>query len=164
MNSLIPIIALLFSTALVGMNEASFIMARVFDEPTRDTREMKLTHGEDAVLLHVDRNVAIGIEEIEEASASKGPSGAWLITLKFTEKGKEKLSQLTKRSLNKRIAILIDGELISAPVVRDVLTGGIAQITGQFDQAFADDFVKRLNGNAIQSEVSTPLAPSSLTP
>ncbi|KKT81526.1 MAG: Preprotein translocase subunit SecD, partial [Candidatus Azambacteria bacterium GW2011_GWA1_44_9] len=66
----------------------------------------------------------------------------------------ELFAKLTKENVNKTIAIFLDRDLgntepISAPVVREEITGGKAQITGKFTAAEAKTLVGRLNSGAL---------------
>lgn len=54
------------------------------------------------------------------------------VLLEFNDEGKEILKELTEKNVGKRIAIVIDAVTLSAPVVRETITGGEAQITGEF--------------------------------
>ena len=48
--------------------------------------------------------------------------------------GKELFAAVTKENLNKRMAIVLDGQLYMAPVIRSEITGGKVQITGHFTE------------------------------
>ncbi len=77
-----------------------------------------------------------------------------IISLVFNEQGSELFAQLTKENIGKPIAIFLDRELgnsepISAPVVREAITGGKAQITGKFTVVEARTLVGRLNSGAL---------------
>ena len=54
----------------------------------------------------------------------------YIVELSLTPAGADKFAEATAANLNKRIAIVYDGEIISNPVVQSVITGGEAQITG----------------------------------
>jgi len=51
------------------------------------------------------------------------------IEIVFTEEGKKKFAALTEKIVGKHLAILVDGQVISAPVVREKITGGKVYIT-----------------------------------
>ena len=52
-----------------------------------------------------------------------------MVSLEFTETGKETFAKLTEANVGKRLAIMLDGRVVSAPVVREAITGGRAQVT-----------------------------------
>ena len=71
------------------------------------------------------------------------------VILEFNSQGKEIFKDITTRNVNKKIAIYIDNKLISAPVVREPITQGRAQITGNFTVEEAKDLVRNLNAGAL---------------
>jgi len=71
------------------------------------------------------------------------------VLLEFNDEGKELFRELTEKNVGKRIAIVIDGMTLSAPVVREAITGGEAQITGDFTPDEAKDLVRNLNAGAL---------------
>ncbi len=76
-------------------------------------------------------------------------TGAPQIVLQFNDEGKKKFAEITQRSLNRRIAIFLDGEIISAPTVQSAITDGRAIISGQFSLTEAKELVTRLNSGAL---------------
>lgn len=71
------------------------------------------------------------------------------ISLEFNSEGAEMFAELTKKNIGQRMAIYLDGEPISAPVVQEAITGGKAQITGNFSLEEAKALVQRLNAGAL---------------
>jgi preprotein translocase subunit SecD len=68
-----------------------------------------------------------------------------VVAITFDNVGKEKFSELTKNNLNKKIAIVLDNKIVSAPTVQSEITDGSAVITGSKDIKEAQDLAKRLN-------------------
>ncbi len=66
----------------------------------------------------------------------------------FNEEGTEKLSEITRENIGKRMAILVDGVLVTAPIIRAEISGGEAIINGGFNEEeaekLADSIVKNL--------------------
>ena len=71
------------------------------------------------------------------------------VGLKFDAEGAKLFSEITKRNLQKQVAIFLDGGIISAPTVQSEITNGEAVITGNFSIEEAKDLVKRLNEGAL---------------
>lgn len=71
------------------------------------------------------------------------------VALEFNEEGKQLFAEITKKNVNKRLAIYLDGLPISAPVVQQEITDGNAQITGNFAVQEAKQLVERLNSGAL---------------
>lgn len=76
-------------------------------------------------------------------------TGDPIISLQLTGEGTTIFSELTKRNINKPLAIFLDGSIISAPTVREQITGGQAQISGRFTLDEAKSLVGRLNAGAL---------------
>ena len=57
----------------------------------------------------------------------------YVVDLTMTSEGTKKFADATEANLGKQIAIVYDGEVISAPRVQSVITGGKAEITGMTD-------------------------------
>jgi preprotein translocase subunit SecD len=71
------------------------------------------------------------------------------VSLRFDEEGKNLFREITERNQEKRVAILLDGQPVTVPVVRTVIADGQAVITGSRDLAEAKDLAKRLNSGAL---------------
>lgn len=69
----------------------------------------------------------------------------YAILISFDEEGAAALAQLTRENLNAPIALSLDGEVISEPIVRSPILGGQLQITGNFTRNAASDIVARLS-------------------
>ncbi len=76
-------------------------------------------------------------------------SGAPEVQLQFNSEGTKLFAELTKKNLNKIIAIYLDGAAISTPNVQTEITNGTAVITGNFALKDAKDLAKRLNAGAL---------------
>jgi len=76
------------------------------------------------------------------------------VSIQFDEEGAELFGELTENNINKQIAIFVGGELISAPVVNEAITGGQAVINGQFSIDEASDLAKNLNTGAIPAPIT----------
>jgi len=72
-----------------------------------------------------------------------------VVALQFDSDGAKLFADLTKKNLNKTIAIYLDGEIISAPRVQSEITNGEAVITGKFTVEEAKKLVQRLNEGAL---------------
>lgn len=88
-------------------------------------------------------------EDLNKAAVGTDPSGRWLITLDFNGKGAAKFAKLTREFRGYPIAIYFNGESISEPVVQQEITGGQAQITGDFSHEQAKKTVDLLNAGAL---------------
>lgn len=76
-------------------------------------------------------------------------SGKPVVSLEFTNDGAEKFAKITEKNVNKPLAITLDGNLVSAPIVQERITGGRAQISGEFTTDQARELVIQLNAGAL---------------
>ena len=76
------------------------------------------------------------------------------VSLVFKDSGKEKFAKLTKENIGMPIAILLDGQPVTMPTVRQEITGGQAQITGGFTLPEARALSVQLNAGALPVPVS----------
>lgn len=97
--------------------------------------------------LNVEKAVLIDQKALKSASVGKDSFGHPVIDIAFNEKGKEQFAVVTQQNLHKRLAIVIDGHLISAPVIQSSITGGKAQISGSFSKEEATDLANKINAS-----------------
>ncbi|PKL36962.1 protein translocase subunit SecF [Candidatus Peregrinibacteria bacterium HGW-Peregrinibacteria-1] len=76
-----------------------------------------------------------------------------VVEIQFNSEGAALFEELTKNNVNKPIAIFVGGELISAPIVNQTISGGIATITGNFTQTEAQNLARDLNTGAIPAPI-----------
>jgi len=88
-------------------------------------------------------------DDLNKAAVGTDAAGKWLITLDFNAKGATKFAKLTREFRGYPIAIYFNGESISEPVVQQEITGGQAQITGDFSHDSAKKIVDLLNAGAL---------------
>jgi len=77
----------------------------------------------------------------------------YAVTLKFNSKGAHKFDRLTSAHVGERFAIILEGVVQSAPVIRERIGGGSAQITGSFSPAEAHDLAIVLRAGALPAPV-----------
>ena len=76
-------------------------------------------------------------------------SGNPHIAITFNSEGKDLFAEITKLNIGKPLAIVLDGEIISAPTVQSEISDGNAIITGQFSLEDAKNLSKLLNAGAL---------------
>lgn len=76
-----------------------------------------------------------------------------VILIDFDSEGAMIFGELTGRLIGRPLAIFLDGELISVPTVQEQITGGSAQITGQFGLKEAQRLVSLFNAGALPAPI-----------
>lgn len=89
--------------------------------------------------------------ELQFAQGTQGSSvaGTPIVVLHFNDEGAALFEKLTKENVGKQLAIFLDGEAISAPVIQETIPGGTATISGRFTPTEARDLVRNLNFGAL---------------
>jgi protein-export membrane protein SecD len=72
-----------------------------------------------------------------------------LVGLEFTPEGSDLFAKITKDNVGKPLAVILDGKVLSAPTIQGEITGGKAQITGNFSAQEAKELVRNLNYGAL---------------
>jgi preprotein translocase subunit SecD len=75
------------------------------------------------------------------------------VSLEFDEVGGKLFEQITGSNVKKRLAIILDDNVYSAPVIQERIPGGRAQITGRFDMKEASDLAIVLRAGALPAPV-----------
>lgn len=75
------------------------------------------------------------------------------VTMEFNEIGAKLFEQITGANVKKRLAIILDNNVYSAPVIQERIAGGRAQITGRFDMKEAGDLAIVLRAGALPAPV-----------
>jgi preprotein translocase subunit SecD len=81
-------------------------------------------------------------------------TGKPTVSLQFTSEGGAKFAEITGRNVGKQIPIILDSQVVSAPVVQQQITGGSAQITGNFTVDEAKKLAIQLNAGALPVPVN----------
>ena len=80
---------------------------------------------------------------------NQGLTNQVVVRLQFDDQGKKLFSDITTANIGKQVAIFLDGQIISAPVVQTAITDGIAVISGNFTTDLAKQLATRLNSGAL---------------
>src|SRR5229473_3523677 len=102
--------------------------------------------------LLVKKKADLGGDRVSGSNAYYGNEG-WTVQLKFDSEGAKKFGQITEQYKGHRFAIVLDGLIQSAPVIRDAIYGGDAIITGKFSEHEARGLASVLE-NPLQTPVS----------
>jgi len=76
------------------------------------------------------------------------------VTMNFDARGKRVFGRVTQENVGKRLAIVLDGVVQSAPVIREAITGGRAQISGSFTMDEARDLSIALRSGSLPAPVT----------
>jgi preprotein translocase subunit SecD len=108
----------------------------------------------DSPILLKNRTLMTG-EALESAKVQIGDRfGEPHVSLKFNAQGAKDFDRITAENVKKRLAIVLDGVIHSAPVIQERISGGQAQITGSFTMEEATDLAIVLRAGALPAPVN----------
>jgi preprotein translocase subunit SecD len=97
----------------------------------------------------VEKQVMVSGASLIDAKRTADPnSGGPVVSFRFDSAGARQFGQATKGNIGKRFAIVLDNEVISAPVIREPITGGSGIISGRFTTEEVDDLARLLRAGS----------------
>ena len=112
------------------------------DEPAPDLIEIVFEPTGEIFYLH--NEILVNQFDVESATVvmqQELPA----VELILTSKGTKKFKELTAQNIGKRCGMILNGKLLSAPIIRDTIPGGRAIITGIFTKSEAETIANGLN-------------------
>lgn len=110
------------------------------------------TYGES--LLVVEKEAAMTGEYIQDAYVNFDQFNQSYVGLTFNTSGARRFEQLTGEYAGRRMAIVLDGKIHSAPTIQEKIRGGRASITGRFSKEEAHDLAIVLRAGSLPAPVS----------
>ena len=123
------------------------IFQRRTDKETKVERKVPYVVGKRALLTGAELTRA-------EVQADPNSQGNWQVSIEFTPTGTRIFGQLTEQNVGRQLAIVLDGNLYSAPRINERIPGGRAVITGQFSVDDARDLAIVLRAGALPAPVT----------
>ncbi len=97
----------------------------------------------------VKKRVMLTGDVLNDAKVSIGQFNDPYVSITFDGKGGREFERITGDNIKKRMAVVLDNTIYSAPVIQDRITGGHAQITGNFSMQEANDLAIVLRAGAL---------------
>jgi len=144
---------------VINSQEAIDLIGRA---PLLEFREPKDNYEE--ILASNDKVFETGEGELQEPFQETGLNGSLLqradvgfeqfaqepvINLTFNSEGARLFEEITGRHIGRPVAIFLDNQLLSEPIVQSQIAGGQAQITGSYTVEEAQQLVRDLNAGAV---------------
>jgi preprotein translocase subunit SecD len=90
---------------------------------------------------------------LTNAAFAQDQNGQPAVSFRFNAIGTKKFCTLSRENVNRLFAIVLDGEIISAPVIREPICGGSGQISGSFSVKEASDLALLLRAGALPADL-----------
>src|SRR5438128_43175 len=104
---------------------------------------------------HLEKRVIVSGEELTDAQPGFDQrSSEPIVTFKFNTSGARKFAQVTQENVGRPFAIVLDDEVISAPVIREPILGGSGQISGNFTVESANNLAILLRAGALPAKLT----------
>ena len=97
----------------------------------------------------IRKRVMLTGDVLSDARVSIGQFNDPYVSVTFDSKGAREFERITGDNIKKRMAIVLDNSVYSAPVIQDRISGGRAQITGSFTMQEANDLAIVLRAGAL---------------
>jgi SecD/SecF fusion protein len=122
------------------------------DEFYYEIRKDPDTYRETKLPLLLKKKVLLTGDRVENATVR--PDGAEIAVIaQFNSEGAKEFERITRENVKKRLAIILDGVVRSAPVIQERIGGGSARITGNFGPEEAADLATVLRVGALPASV-----------
>ena len=103
----------------------------------------------------VRRRVAVSGDRLVDAQASfSAQTNEPVVTFRFDTLGGKRFGDITRDNVGRPFAIVLDGKVISAPVIREPILGGNGQISGNFTVTEANDLALLLRAGALPAPLN----------
>lgn len=111
--------------------------------------------GRTAMLQFKDESgkVVLTGSDLKDAKAQVSQGNQAVVGLEFNDEGGKKFADLTARNVGKKIAIELDGQVLTAPVVQEAITGGHAQISGSRNVEEAEHLAILLRSGSLPVKI-----------
>lgn len=108
----------------------------------------RVVSGMDGGEYVIARKSVVGGENLVDSQVSFQDGGA-VVSFKFDNVGGRKFGEVTKNNIGRQLAIVLDNEVISAPVIQSAIMGGSGVITGNFTSEDANELAMLLRSGAL---------------
>ncbi len=106
-------------------------------------------------MVVIRKQAALSGETLTDAQASVNPTtGQPAVHFKFDALGGRRFADITKENVGQMFAIVLDGKVITAPVIREPITGGSGQIDGNFTVQGANELALLLRAGALPAPLT----------
>ena len=130
------------------------VISRTSDPDAAGPRELVLpSMDEDGVFYVLEERPVVTGEELTDSQPSFDQNGSPAVSFRFNPSGARKFGDYTLENIGSPFAIVLDDEVISAPVIQDHIPGGSGIITGNFSVEESTRLAVLLRAGALPAEM-----------
>ncbi|NTF07660.1 protein translocase subunit SecDF [Agrobacterium rubi] len=119
------------------------------------TSEILYSQDDPPVPYLVERRALVSGDNLVDSQASfNQQNNEPVVTFRFDSRGAQRFAQATQQNVGKPFAIILDNQVISAPVIREPIIGGSGQISGNFSVQGANDLAVLLRAGALPATLT----------
>lgn len=108
-----------------------------------------LVTGDETGYIVLKRRVVVSGANLDSAKGAYDERGNPAVSFSFKAAGAKEFATATRENVGRRLAIMLDGKVISAPTINSPITGGQGIITGNFTVQSANDLALLLRSGAL---------------
>ena len=102
----------------------------------------------------VENRIALSGDRLDQAAMAFDPdTGRPMVTFAFDRQGAVTFAEITAANIGQRFAVVLDGQVLTAPVIQSVIPGGQGQITGNFTPEEAQTLAVLLTSGALPASL-----------
>ncbi|MFN7011758.1 MAG: protein translocase subunit SecDF [Allorhizobium sp.] len=149
--------ALLNQTAKLSfhMVDTSMPVTEAINGRPPASSEVLYSQDDPAVPYLVEKRALVSGENLVDAQASfNQQTNEPVVTFRFDSRGAQRFAQATQQNVGRPFAIVLDDQVISAPVIREPIIGGSGQISGSFSVEGANDLAVLLRAGALPATLT----------
>src|ERR1700719_464953 len=147
--------ALLGKTAKLALRLVDLTMTPQQAIEGRPPPESEVLYSRDKVPYVIERRVMVSGEELVDAQPGFDQrTHEPIVSFRFNNSGGRRFAQVTQENVGKPFAIVLDNEVVSAPVIREPILGGAGQISGNFTVQQANDLAILLRAGALPAPLT----------
>ena len=113
-----------------------------------------ISHSENPIEYVVKKRIGVSGDNLIDANASVDQFNEPVVSIRFDSIGARRFADLTSKHTGERFAIVLDNKVISAPVIREPIPTGNAQISGNFTFETANDLAILLRAGSLPAPIS----------
>ncbi len=149
--------ALLNQTAKLSfhMVDTSMPVTEAINGRPPASSEVLYSQDDPAVPYLIEKRALVSGENLVDAQASfNQQTNEPVVTFRFDSRGAQRFAQATQQNVGRPFAIVLDDQVISAPVIREPIIGGSGQISGSFSVEGANDLAVLLRAGALPATLT----------